>query len=87
MNGTHVASPAVAGELRELVEQERAARERAEYTANELARIVATELRRGETERLRREQAEAQVHEMAKMIAYEYSRAEEAESRLRDLGY
>jgi hypothetical protein len=86
VKGTHVA-PAAAGELRELVEQERAARERAEYTASELARIVATELRRGETERMRREQAEAQVQEMARMVAFEYSRAEEAEARLRDLGY
>ena len=36
---------------------------------------------------LRRERAEEQVEEMAKMVAFECSRAEEAEARLRDLGY
>ena len=86
MNGHHVMEP-VGSELHELLAQERSARERAEYTASELARIVATEMRRGETERLRREEAEEQVEEMAALVAFEYSRAEDAEARLRALGY
>jgi hypothetical protein len=70
-----------------VIEQERTALERAEHTANELARIVAIETQRTATERRLREEAEARVQEMARLVAYEFSRAEEAEERLRALGY
>jgi hypothetical protein len=89
VNGHHVleADTAASTELRELLTQEQTARERAEYTANELARIVANEMRRAETERLRRLEVEERVEEMAALVAFEYSRAEDAEARLRALGY